>query len=1377
MKRLGSKLVVGFWGLAAAMLCVVFFSFLSPAHANLTCPDAHQPAGTVWCDGDPSRFSSDTLCVAEPVEGPSSSTIDEEVIGAGVCIDGKFKTADQLQKVADFVVSYDFPADPLLGPSGVFVPQLETLAGTGEFLTTVPLDDEGVFDIGIQGRVINDDGSFTDVNISRRVLRVSKPHLTVTRARTGGSTNDCSGSDPSCFGTHEVTGDSDGDGICDGPVAIPGLCTAGPDTTDDNGPDGEPHTIQLTPPTSSHAGSVELCVNVHDEGAAAGNSILVRAVNTITDESVTPKKEVLVETSCAEAGSDTCPVSDDAFCPGGFRITVPLGNGDNKIDLFVSNLVTGYDIGAAQRITIEPFETDLKGPALCVKYLDESGHAIEKADGRSITPDEAASVTVDVALGACGQDPEEVTATPPEGCDIANPPDCGATSPVCLQANGQLADDGSTPKFLAMCKKTVAGKTHYQAHFPELRFPVNTATIKALDNQGNQAFETHVFGYGNVRPLFNTDKKFDLKKAMVEDGVGGFVTSDFVKKDLLDVLLKAVNTEKFKNDFFFKLMDPRQPGDGEIECLQSIVDDANCTFDHLASKERVVAIKTFCDGDCSDEIGSIEIPSLYFLNQNRIRLQLKVKGFHGRAEMYTMHFIDSDNDGIVDTEDDDADNDGICDHKIPAIGACDDVNHDGVCDKEISLTGSFGKGLNASKKCVLDKSVSKALCPEADQAAKYYFGCPDQDDDGDGIPDIHDLPGRLVEDPDFNTYVIPIKFTMKELALNLEVSFDKTDDGRLHVHVAAAQGRQLMEFIPDTKFPIEFDCDKDVTELYQGGHAGEQGNGQNLWIDSETCRALESLNPMADQALFGDKPRKQQSTRKQLECTVAALARCSIPQRLEASLDKLENEKLAPVSVAIQDNRFHMDFFAPLGSADVTVDPRGLGFKGKGLLIPSGVTPKDDEAERDGKEFLNNLPDEFKDQKFGPLSKTGDGPALDPIDAAQGMGNPINLAVNEETINSALHSVGLLMWDLARQQGEAHQLLDLTATKVREDFKFGIPDIGSSVCKDKDGNTVADDSYKCFPFPLNIENVLGPTTITYVDFDGDGVAGTEHDALTPVMIRNNLNPFYPPTVRLVSATPIDIGNDDGSSGAPVAVMAELEIGLGDTLMTLFEEKVADWSASPIEGTGEIKDWCDSDRFPGADQEKCDAGHKLPMASFKVSGRVFVTLLVWIKNDGILQAEGGLSSVLKADAGAPGDEMQLDKTKTYLAFTALENNTIVPDDEIAAALKNQVGLILEKYVFGNARDIRLTVPAQLPLEAYCAAYASVDPDTCDCVADPNKDDCDLPHSLQDLWNSLDLEEFGLKGVRIDHPVLGVTDDDLIPQRYLTIGTGITFDLKD
>jgi hypothetical protein len=92
MKRIGSKWVGGM--AAAAILAIV-----STAHANLVCPDPHQPAGTVWCDAaTPRAFVSETLCVAEPVEGPSSSSIDEEIIGAGVCLNGKFKEAAQLEK-------------------------------------------------------------------------------------------------------------------------------------------------------------------------------------------------------------------------------------------------------------------------------------------------------------------------------------------------------------------------------------------------------------------------------------------------------------------------------------------------------------------------------------------------------------------------------------------------------------------------------------------------------------------------------------------------------------------------------------------------------------------------------------------------------------------------------------------------------------------------------------------------------------------------------------------------------------------------------------------------------------------------------------------------------------------------------------------------------------------------------------------------------------------------------------------------------------------------------------------------------------------------------------------------------------------------------
>jgi len=1360
MKRLGSKFV----GLLIGLLF-----FAAQVHAALVCPSPNQPAGTAWCDGDPSRFLGDALCVAEPVGGTSGSTIDEETVGAGVCILGKFKDTASVQKLADFIVSYDFPADPLMGPSGVFVPDLATLVTGGEFMTTVPLEDEGVYDVTIQGRVVGDDGSFQDISILRRVLRVAQPHLTVTGARIGGSTNDCSATDPSCFGVHGVEGDSDGDGICDGPMPIPGVCTAGPDPSND-----AVHAVELTPP-AQRARSVELCVNTHDDEASAGNSVLVRAVNTITDDSATPAKEFLVEASCAAAGETVCQPSTDSFCPGGFKVNVPLGNGKNDIELFVSNLVTGYDIGAGERVKVKSFDADLKGPALCVNYLNQAGHKIDNADGKAILQSEASSVTVDVTLGTCDGTPETVSAASPDVCDANNPPDCGS-SPVCVQRNDEKAADGSAAKFVAMCPSQVNGKTHYQAAFSELRFPLNTALIKAADDVGNQTAESHSFGYGNVRPLFNDEGRFEVKKAVIPNGIGGFVSADYVKNEVLPVILSTVNSKKFKNDFFFKLLDPHQPSDEEISCLKSIEDSVNCTFDHLASKARTTAIKFFCDGDCQQNLGDIEIPSLYFLNQNRLRLQLKLKGMHGLAEMYTMQFIDSDHDGIVDTEDDDADNDGICDHFVMSLDECKDENHDGVCDAEVGLTGSQGKGLSASAKCVLDKTIAQRDCPDPEvQNVRDYFGCSDQDDDNDGVPDDKDLPGLLVQDPDFNTFVIPLKFAVKELALNLEIQFNKSADGRLHFSITNAPGRDLVEFINDDKFPIEFDCDKDVSQIYGGGGADDPLNGHNAWTGGEVCRALDKLNPTADQALFGDKKRGMQSTRKQLQCTVNAIARCSLPKRIETTLDKYENDKLAAISVKVLDNRFHLDLFAPLGSATVNVDPRGLGFAGGGLLVPAGVSDPNDTAERNSKDFLGAVPEEFKNAKFGPLSPATDMEPVDPIEAAFQEGKEVNLAIAEETVNSVLHSAGLLLWDLAKHEGEVHQTLDMTAKKLREKFDLGIPDIGSSGCKDKNGDPVADDSYKCFPFPLNIENVIGPDTITYVDFDGDGVPGSDNDKLAPVLIRTVINPESPPTARIVSVSPIQSWDGSSSPSNPAVLMMEVEVGLNNVGMSLFEEKVADWHADVIKGTGEIKDWCDSDRYPGADQTKCDGSHKLPMVTFNASGRVFATVLVSVKDKAILRLEGGLSSVERAEGATAGNEMDLDRAKTYLNFTVAENNTIVPDNEFAAAFKRQIDLILPKYVFGNARDIRGNIPAQLPLEAYCAVYKEDSPDFCDCVAHPDKADCDLAHTLQRVWERVDPDQYGIEGMTLDRTVLGVTADDLGP-RYLTLGADTTIQLK-
>lgn len=1373
----------------------------------LVCPSPTVREGTAWCDGGTgtSRFGEggNVLCLAEPARRPSgsSTTIDAEVVGAGVCIAGKFRIPADLQKLADFVVSYDLTSSPsnlletFLNSGGVYVPSLETLPNTGEFLTTLPLDQEGAYDISIHAKLLNTDGSFQDANIIRHVIRVAQPDLTVTRGRVGDlpSSPGCSGPTPpaGCLVPHESTS----------PRPSPGAPA---------------RTVQLAVPTGTSARSVELCVNSSTEDHNAGDSVVVRAVNTITDTSANPARELLIESSCASGEGTDCRIensSNSSFCPGGFKIKVPVGHGHNQIDLFVNNLVTGRDIGAAERISIDPFDIDLKGPALCVNYLDRNGRVIEGVDNKNILASEAGeAVTVDVTLGTCGSTPESVTATPPAVCHpesppacvvcpLGSPPDC-RDSPVCIQRNDEKTEAGA-PKFLAMCSSQREGRTHYQSRFSGFRFPMNTVLIKAEDNAQNETVESHSFGYGNVRALFDESGRLDLQQAMVPNGVGGFLNANFIQRELKPLIVQALNSSKFKDDLFFKLLDPHQPDDAERNCLYQLESQLSCSFRHLGALahqnqpglSQIVAIKPFCDGNRC-RIGDFEIPSLQLMSGNTVRVQLKLKGWSGPAEMYTMQFTDVDGDSVVDTEDSDVDNDGICDVFVPHIGTCTDANHDNVCDEEVSLTGNQGKGLNSTGKCVLDKTIAARDCPDVKPGDKY-FGCSDQYNNIDHLPKNRDLPGILVPDPDFGTYVIPLNFRIRELTLNLNVQFSKDRDGRLSVNISNVPGRELVEARSSGDYLLDFDCNKTISDIYQGGGPETRLSGQHIRIDTEACNSLRTLNAAlsGDAAIIDDLPirlgrgallnlihrniRATQSINEQFGCTIEAITRCSTPRRLETQLSRFDIDKVMSISTKVADKKFHMDFFSPLRSTDVLIDSQGLGFASKGLLLPAGVTSSSDVSERDSREFMNSLPSEFKNRKFGPLSKTGKGVALHPVDASYLMGNEINLALNEETINSVLHAVNLLLWKQG-QDDDNSGILDLSAKKLREDFGMAIPNIETPGCHDKHGSVVDESNWKCFPFSLHLANVFGPDVLNYVDFNGNNVSGETRDSLVPLILRNEMNPFSPPTVRIVDVTPLSGADVDGHPGPTNQILAELEIGMGNARMSVFEQKVEDWNATTLQGTGEIKNWCDDDRFPGANTVKCRATNpadrkKLPIVTFGVSGRVSITLLLTVGENGILRAEGGVSSV--ANAGSTPEapmHIDLDANKTYLNFTTLENNTIVPDAKLAEIMKRQTYVILRDYLFGPDRDVKINIPAQVPLQAYCSRYTSDSPDLCRCVRDPSGEDCNNVGAIQDMWDQLNLHQFGIEGVTVDRPQLGVTSDEG-PTRYLTIGTGITFDL--
>ncbi len=527
-----------------------------------------------------------------------------------------------------------------------------------------------------------------------------------------------------------------------------------------------------------------------------------------------------------------------------------------------------------------------------------------------------------------------------------------------------------------------------------------------------------------------------------------------------------------------------------------------------------------------------------------------------------------------------------------------------------------------------------------------------------------------------------------------------------------------------------------------------------------------------------------------------AIARCSIPQRVESTLADFDDEKVTAIDAKVLEKRFHFDFYAPLGSSDLYTDRSGLGFTGKGVLLPAGVTDADDKAERDSIDFLETLPEEFRSDRFGPVfeEEVDEGDRIDPMEAAYGMSSEIGLALKEETVNSLLQAININLFDQDRQEPDDLKTMDLFAKRLRETFEGGIGDVGGNICRDKDNQVLdVDKNWKCFPFALSLDNLLGPTTINYIDFDKNGVVEPATDSQVPVLIRTTLNSLSAPSVKLVNASAIE-GFAGGGALRPRTILAELAIGLPPTTMAIYEEESTSANLADPEtgettsvrrGTGVIKSWCDADRFTGMDPESCPAGKRSPIVVFEATGRIFVTLLLDRGDNGILRVAAGVSS----HDGPNGAE--LDTEKSYLRVQVLKNNTIVPDQVLANNYEGNLMIMLGKYTFGTQRTIAIKVPTMVPLEDFCKKFPGEIQEVCDCVKDPSGPDCDSISAIQDLWDDLDLDrQFGFEGFELQDPLLSIggssaysedpteaAESNMGSPRYMTLGLGVCVKDRD
>ena len=1290
---------------------MAFFGNLSHAQATaLECLNnpMNPPVQATWCDADPTRYVGNFLCLAEPSN-------QENIFGNGVCILGKFKNSSDLQRLVDFSVSYDFVSNPLF--SGLFAPNVETLqSSNGEFRTTFPLDQFGTYQISVQATFFDSQGDFQTIEVPTRTIQKSSlPDRTVNRVRLGHSVACAAGTtDPNCL---NINGDRDGDGICDGPTAILGVCTAGPDTTDDSNSNLlRPRVIQIMPSSSGGGGStasikanmIQLCVASHNSGMTEEDMATIMATNTITHTQNTIRQGAEGSVANPDGHIEVkgkLSTDDPIFCSGGSVLEIPLGNGTNTIEISVSNPSSGV-AGQPETIQVLPFNVDLKGPDLCVQYLNDAGVPIPNVDGRVLLPSEAGNhgVMVDVTLGKCGPNvvPEVLAAQAPQGCS-ETPPVCGS-SPVCVQRNNEKVNGADS--FVTMCARRENGVTHYNARLAAPQFPMNTVKVKAIDDLGNITYETHAFGFGNVRSIFtpvsagqiaksssglrtgmsssslraeevSQDRwEVNLQNAMVPKGLGGFIPASYIYGDFKTTIEKVVNTPKFKNDILLKMLDPQVPVGEELHCT-------------LTHPDRIRTFKFF-----SPQIGRIEIPSLFLLDNDTIWVQLKINGLHGDAEIFTMQFYDD------------------------------------------------GSGI----------------------------GHPDE---------VDSVPGTIISDELTHLHVLPAKITMRELTLNVAMHLHKVD-GKTSIDVSNVPTRNLIDPFGDNGPGgplVGLDCARTESLLHI--------NGRSLPLVRHDCENIQSGTSFDSQGL--NPTLYNQNIDQILVATLNDMFRCNIPRRIEAKLNEFSSKKLMGLSLDLFGTKANFDFFSPLSTADIHMDRSGVSFAGDGLLLTAGssATP------RDAIDFLNNDPSiaPYRNSKFGALYQAETSsvdPHLlpDPVEALFSSSvvegdNHFNLALKEETINSLVHASTLVLSQILDLGGNAYQPTDIDTLRVRE-FGLGIQDRGDSQpCPDKNGhNFDGSHDFRCFQFHLDAEELIGTDLLNYVDFDRDGSPSSVQDKKTPLLLRTGMNPFLAPTVRLVSVTPIGAWNNgNGGPTRPLALRAELEIGLGGAPMAVFEEQVQDLSGSivrarvdPATSKPLIKSWCD--RAAGMNSSVCSAPTpaNLPIAVFTTAGKVSVTLMFSLNRDGLIDVVGGVSSL----------RGQLDSNKTYLNVSVLENNTIIPDTKLIEKFEPNLQNIIGRYLFATPRSIHLAIPAQVPLNDFCAHtdFRSELPDFCSCVDHPNATGCESVGFIQNIWDQYKdrLHDFGVDGATLGKPAFDVTNDvNLGNTRYLLVGSDPVFKL--
>lgn len=1246
--------------------------------------------------------------------------------GQGLCVsdpDDHFRTSNGILEIAGVVNPHDrnltgitvhvervgascsgSATDAENGCATVNIETFGDIDEDGAFATTAPLYQPGIYTVTIQASFnFVATGTGANVRVERTVYREAAPSISLQSLGNDGHT----------------------------PPNSVYLCPSR--FENEYNLKMRPCDEEESPFQKLHADTLNFCVLVDDQtcpegpGTCAVGATVKGAVFSSRDSSGWQFKQDFQATN---------PCSGMV---GGRSVTVPVGHGRNEIELSVENSATAADPGSIPMIRIREFQNDRQGPQLCVTYLDGTGRTLGYKNGESIDPSTLAGqdIIVDLAFGACPANPASNLSQASDSClkdsaddrrevcqmdDPATLDTIEGANTACIQKSNRLDEDGE-PLFTKMCPVAANGHYQYRLGKQNLDFPINTFSLVAADEWGNKTEETQSFGLGAIHPLLDGDG--ELKLEQLSQVLSLFVSQPFLEgdgvSDLRNMIEEMANTDKFKHEVFLKIFDPIVPAESELSCIGNPSDPFDDT-----SKEKIKTFKLhpLTDSQEFPTIGHISVPYIFLLSDDRIQVGLKIKRLAARADVFTMAFDDTDGDHVDDLDGDiDDDDDGLCD------------------DKDVTVS------TDGETRCrpALDREGKEIDDPYDNKRNKDYK---------DFLRGGHIIAGDecLGVDP------LPITLDLRDLELNLEIKFNRKN-GRYSFKVQKILNRvPLVRFKGEDDDPgntVKFDCERERLLT-----ADEDGVFQNT--NADQCQRLRRLEKKNNN--YGTAPTCQnQKLWQQLQFTLENMLTCNMPSRITETLDQYQSNRLQQMSINLLGKNITVDVFSDLLGGDLKIIPPGdpvstwggLGLSTPGLILPAGIVDEGEESETDARHFFNTLLPRLREagvslNQFGPLYQ----PSLSasrvqsPINLLRNFKRDVSAAFSEEALNMALHTVNTLLFDVDQKDP---RFLDIGAARVRKDFDLPVfsPEPNAEgapgkICLDKYGDTVAEED--CLTIGLNIEEFFGDV-FQWIDFDGDGMANSDWDKVTPLSFHLSVNPKLGITAKL--------GSVSSSQGRFIA--GEFEVGLSNAVLSFYEEDAA----------GEKLSWCRQD-VGVSDLATCQRSpreeDKKPFARFLVSGKLtYVAVLDTRANadDEYLLSLGLIPEDSRAIT------KQADVERSYLKLSLLENNTLFSDETLSRTVNDRVfSKVAATLVYGSAQSTQIKVPRHLMQKLQ--EVANEDREEALQLGDP------VPESVLDTEELLqDLNDFGFSEIGLQSPVFTV--GQAVP-RQMGFGLDLEFSFR-